>query len=168
MRIASLGSDPTTDSVLVPTVWEESPVADPHPIPQEETDIQLARQVDAICRRFEADWRASRRPVIGDYLGEVSDEGRLALRAELEALDGELRQASGKGAGSTGTPPSTVAVAATIAPVSPPTSPIPGMASPAVHEQGTLPPRDQATVDLGSPETMETSASELTRVRYFW
>jgi hypothetical protein len=74
-------------------------VDEAHPVPQEATDIQLARHVDAICRRFEDDWRAGRRPVIGDYLGEVAEEGRLFLRAELEALESELRQADRTAAG---------------------------------------------------------------------
>ncbi|MFI5459075.1 MAG: hypothetical protein ACHRXM_26910, partial [Isosphaerales bacterium] len=56
-------------------------------------DIDLARRIDAICRRFEADWRGGGRPPIDDYLAEVPDEGRSALRAELMALEHELRQA---------------------------------------------------------------------------
>ena len=56
--------------------------------------IELARRIDAICRRFEADWRAGRKPAIADYLGEVPDEGRCVLRSELEALDGELQRLS--------------------------------------------------------------------------
>jgi len=55
--------------------------------------IDLARRIDEVCRRFENDWRAGREPGIGDYLSEVSDEGRAVLRAELEALESELRQA---------------------------------------------------------------------------
>src|SRR5271165_2184784 len=56
-------------------------------------DIDLARRIDAICRQFEADWRGGGRPRIDDYLAEVPDEGRSALRAELMALELELRQA---------------------------------------------------------------------------
>ena len=54
-------------------------------------DIDLARRIDEVCRRFEADWREGRQPRIEDYLGDVPDEGRPALRAELEALERELR-----------------------------------------------------------------------------
>jgi hypothetical protein len=54
-------------------------------------DIGMARRIDQVCRRFEADWRAGRRPRIEDYVVDVSHEGRPALRAELEALEGELR-----------------------------------------------------------------------------
>ena len=53
-------------------------------------DIEMARRIDKVCRRFEADWRARRQPQIEDYLVDVSHEGRPALRAELEALDREL------------------------------------------------------------------------------
>ena len=55
--------------------------------------LVLARRIDALCRRFEADWRAGRRPRIADYLGGVADAGRAALCAELEALEHELRRA---------------------------------------------------------------------------
>ena len=46
----------------------------------EAPNVALARQVDAICRKFEEDWRAVRRPAISDYIGEVAEEGRLILR----------------------------------------------------------------------------------------
>ncbi len=57
-------------------------------------DLALARRIDAICRRYEAERRAGRSPSIGDYLGDVPETGRQALRRELEALDCELRQAT--------------------------------------------------------------------------
>ena len=47
-------------------------------------DIDLARRIDEVCRRFEADWREGRQPLIEDYLVDVPDDGRPALRAELE------------------------------------------------------------------------------------
>jgi hypothetical protein len=55
-------------------------------------DIELSRRIDEICRRFEADWRQGRRPRIEDYLVDVPDHGRPALRAELTALEREVRQ----------------------------------------------------------------------------
>jgi len=152
MRFASAGLDPYADSGAVLPVQEDSAVDDPHPKPPEATDIQLARHVVAICRRFEASWRAGQRPAIDDYLGEVAEEGRPILRAELEALESELRQAD---------------EAATVAPASSPTSPIPGEASSLVHEEVTVPPRDHDTVDLGSTRPVEPSASSPDRVRYF-
>ncbi len=55
-------------------------------------NIDLARQIDEVCRRFEAAWREGRQPRIDDYLVDVLDEGRPALRTELSALERELRQ----------------------------------------------------------------------------
>ena len=55
-------------------------------------EIDMARRIDAVCRRFEADWRDGRRARVDDYLGDVPDEGRAALLAELEALERELRR----------------------------------------------------------------------------
>ena len=46
-------------------------------------DIDLARQIDAICLRFEAVWQAGARRQIDAYLAEVPDMARAALRAEL-------------------------------------------------------------------------------------
>ena len=57
-------------------------------------DIGLARRIDAVCRRFEADWRPGRHPRIEDYLVEVPDEGRPALKAELGGLERELASRS--------------------------------------------------------------------------
>jgi hypothetical protein len=113
----------------------ESAVDNPHPNPQEATDIHLARHVDAICRRFEADWRAGRRPAIGDYLGEVAAKGRAILRTELEALESELRQSDEANAARE---PGSVAEAASIAPPDSPTSPIPDTASLAVDDEAKV------------------------------
>ena len=55
-------------------------------------DIDLARRIDDVCRRFEADLRQGRQPGIEDYMVDVQDERLLALRAKLEALERELRQ----------------------------------------------------------------------------
>ncbi len=90
-------------------------------------DIDLARCIDAVCRQFEVDWRAGGQPRCEDYLAEIPEEGRAALRAELEVLEHELRQADETGARPSSSP---VAQAPTIAPSSPPTSPIPGMTPP--------------------------------------
>jgi hypothetical protein len=54
-------------------------------------DIDLVRRIDAACRRFEADVREGRQPRIDDYLVDVPDDGCPALRAELSALERELR-----------------------------------------------------------------------------
>jgi predicted Ser/Thr protein kinase len=139
-------------------------MSDAHPQDPEASEVALARHVDAICRKFEADWRAGRRPVIGDYLGEVAVEGRATLRAELEALESELRQADETAAGRE---PGSVAEAATIAPADSPTSPNPNTASLAVDEEATLPPRDQDTVYLGPTRPVQPEAFSPDRIRYF-
>jgi hypothetical protein len=61
-------------------------------------DLDVARQIDAVCRRFEADWRAGARPPFDGYLAEVPDHARSALRAELEGLERELQQSEETGA----------------------------------------------------------------------
>jgi eukaryotic-like serine/threonine-protein kinase len=127
-------------------------MSDAHPNDQEAPEVPLARHLDAICRRFETVWRAGRIPAISDYLGEIAEESQGILRAELEALESELRQAD---------------EAATVAQASVPTSPIPGMARPSVHEDATVAPRDQVTVDLGSSGPTETEASGPICIRYF-
>ncbi len=121
-------------------------------------DIDLARRIDAICRRFETEWRAGERRPIESYLDEVPDPGRPALRAELQALERELCQPAEDGpiaedragpAPKTGaTPPTAVAEALTIAPATPPEPPILVGAATSVHEEATVPPRAHATVDL--------------------
>jgi serine/threonine-protein kinase len=126
--------------------------------------VDLARRIDEICRRFEADCRKGQQPRIKDYLGDVPDEGRLALRAELEALNRELSPSEETSARAESIPASE---APTVAPAVPPTAPIAGMASSAVHEEATVAPLDQATVDLGAPGAIQPGASSPDRVRYF-
>ncbi|MGO9919624.1 MAG: protein kinase domain-containing protein [Isosphaeraceae bacterium] len=131
-------------------------------------DIDLARRIDQVCRRFEADWRQGCQPRIEDYLVDISDEDRAALRAELEALKRELNQPAEDGpnaedragpAPKTGaTPPSTVAEAPTIAPAAPLESPILGGVATSIHEDATVPPRADATIDLTPlPQDMATA-----------
>ena len=48
-------------------------MSDAQPHGPESPEVALARHVDAICRKFEADWCDGRRPAIGDYLGEVAE-----------------------------------------------------------------------------------------------
>jgi eukaryotic-like serine/threonine-protein kinase len=141
-------------------------------------DIGLARQIDEVCRRFEAAWRAGCQPRIDDYLVDVVDEGRPALRAELEALERDLRQAEENlprpEASSATTPEplpappsSTIAEAPTIAPGTPPTSPLPGAATTDIHDDVTLPPREEATVDHISTDSAHPDAAAPVRIRYF-
>ncbi len=133
-------------------------------------DIDLVRRIDAICREFEADWRAGRQPRLEDYLGEVPDGCRAALRAELEALLAELRPPVGPETdpGSrTERPPSTIAEAPTIAPRTAAAQPLPGEASTPVHEELIVRPSAGATVDLESSGLPSSEPASPTRIRYF-
>ncbi len=149
-------------------------------------EIDVARRIDEVCRRFEADWRQGRQPRIDDYLVDLSDEGRPALRAELEALERELRRSDETvGRPESGSPaaheprttpnPSTVAEAPTIAPGPPPTSPVLNAAPSSVHKEATVPPgspprspSDQPTAAvLGQDPSTTPGASEPNRIRYF-
>ncbi len=151
--------------------------------------LELARRIDAVCRRFEADWRAGGSPRIEDYAADVPDEGRVALRAELVALEHELRQAqelastAGGGAGSAPAVGARLAVAGaeepTVAPGASSTAPVPDDAPDSVHDEATIPPRRDPTIDLiPLAHDMPTTAhgqlvhagadeSEPVRVRYF-
>ena len=120
-------------------------------------EVELARQIDAVCRRFEADWRGGEQLPVDHYLAEVSEEGRPALRSELEALERELGQSGRVG-------PSE---APTIAPGSLPTSPVAGLAVQPIHEEATLPPRDEDAINLGRTEPAQAEAGSPSRVRYF-
>jgi len=132
-------------------------------------DIDLARRIDEVCRRFEADWRKGRQPVVEDYLVDVPHEGRPALQAELEALDRELRQSD-----ETVARPEAIPATAT----EPPTAPQPSTNAEAVSpvdEEATVPPSDPpgapheqpTAAALGQDPSAAPDASELTRVRYF-
>ena len=136
----------------------------------ERLDIDLVRRVDAICRQFEADWRAGRQPRLEDCLGEAPDRCRAALRAELEALLAELRPPEGAltDPGSrTEKPPSTIAEAPTIAPRTAAAQPLPGEASTPVHEELTVRPSADATVGLESSGLPSSEPASPTRIRYF-
>jgi hypothetical protein len=55
-----------------------------------------ARRVDALCRRFEADWRADKDPRIEADLEQVANPERPALLRELLALELELLRERGQ------------------------------------------------------------------------
>ncbi len=140
-------------------------------------DIETARRIDVICRQFEADWRAGWARGVEEYLDEVAGEARPLLRAELEALSLELGKAAQTAGRGESSPPSTIAEAATIAPGSRKTLPLPGATPPEDREPATLPAPGDVTVDLprfahdrsteAGLEPAGSVGSEPTRVRYF-
>ena len=64
-------------------------------------------------------------------------------------------------------PPSTIADAPTIAPGAPPASPLLGVATTGIHDDVTVPPREQGTVDHISAELAQLDAAAPAPVRYF-
>jgi eukaryotic-like serine/threonine-protein kinase len=149
-------------------------------------DIDLVRRIDDVCRQLEADVREGRQRRIDDYLADVPDERRPALRAELSALERELRPSDETVARADSSPPtahepqtapnrSTIAEAPTIAHGPPPTSPVLNVARSSVLEDATLPPgntpvspHDQPTAAvLGQDSSATPGASEPNRIRYF-
>jgi len=152
-------------------------------------DIDVARRIDAVCRQFEADWRRGRQPLVEDYLVDVPDEARPALRAELEALERELHrsqetiahyEASSATNPEPGATSASIGDAPTLAPGTRDTLPLTVVAPPAIHEDATLPPRDDLSVkqpqfshdqptaaELGQDPPAPPDASEPTRIRCF-
>src|SRR5437588_10746771 len=65
--------------------------------PQGSADRQrtLSRRADAECDRFEAAWKAGRRPHIEDHLAAVPEPERAALLCELIPLEIDYRRLAG-------------------------------------------------------------------------
>jgi serine/threonine-protein kinase len=60
--------------------------------------IAVARRVDALCERFENDWRRGANPAIEDYLPSREDPVWMHALRELVALERELRSDAGESA----------------------------------------------------------------------
>jgi eukaryotic-like serine/threonine-protein kinase len=134
------------------------------------SDIDRARRIEAICRRFEADWREGRRPRIEDYGEDLPEHGRRLLRAELEALERELNGSDATTSGSAGgldaasarSASSAITDATTIAPER-----APDTQSTAVDDSGGRSPGDEATVDQLPAGPAPADRASSARIRYF-
>jgi eukaryotic-like serine/threonine-protein kinase len=130
----------------------------------DDLELDLVRRIEAVCRRFEADWRGGKRPALDDYLCEVPQEARPALRVELADLERELLQPEEAGAiaDAPAIPPSPTTVGIT-APMGgarfQPVDDIPTSKTPVPH--------DCATVDLGPSRAGQPDATAPHRIRYF-
>ena len=142
-------------------------------------DIDLARRIDEVCRRFEADWREGRQPRIEDYLADVPDEGRPACGPSWRPWSASCASRMRRSRPEAGRPrlPSPRRHRSLRDRRGADHRPrIPGHARLAsVHEEATVPPSDQATIAPRSahrrgarPDPSATpGASEPTRIRYF-
>lgn len=59
---------------------------------QDPIGLTLARRIDAICDRFEQDWKAGSRPQIEHYLSQAQGQERAGLLQALLCLELELRE----------------------------------------------------------------------------
>src|SRR5262245_2584644 len=69
---------------------------DDQPRQRQAKKVAIERQVDAICRRFEAAWRAGENPHIELRIEDIDEPGRAVLVCELIALERELRAERGE------------------------------------------------------------------------
>ena len=133
-------------------------------------EVDLLRQIERACRRFEADWREGRSPAVDDYLEDVAAAARADLGAELEALARELQSptatAHGRAAAH-GSPPPTIDEASSPARAVATTDPAADEAASPIHEGATLPPGADPTVDLRSTAADSLQPASTTRIRYF-
>src|SRR5258708_6408630 len=53
-------------------------------------------EINRVCDRFEAAWRAGRRPSAEDHLGDADEPGRTALLREVLAIEIESRKSVGE------------------------------------------------------------------------
>src|SRR5262245_23480829 len=56
--------------------------------------VKLYRQIDAVCSRFERQWRDQQSPRIEDFLAEIPGPGRDLGLCELIAMEVDLRRAA--------------------------------------------------------------------------
>src|SRR5262249_28734767 len=63
---------------------------------KENASLAQQREIDQVCQRFEAAWKAGQRPRIEDYLREMPEPGRSALLRELILLEADYRRLAGE------------------------------------------------------------------------
>src|SRR5688572_19002401 len=63
--------------------------------PEDPLSVDAHRRVDVACVRFEAIWRAGRRPALGEFLAGVTGAERRLLLHELLLLDIDYRLRNG-------------------------------------------------------------------------
>ncbi len=68
----------------------------PPPVEPESLPLPLARQVDEVCCRFEADWQNGRRPRIEDCLAGTTGPQRRVLACELIRVEVHYRRLAGE------------------------------------------------------------------------
>jgi hypothetical protein len=71
-------------------------MSDTTPTEEGDRSLSLGGPVDAACDRYEADWKAGRRPLIEDYLGGVPESGQTALFHEPLELELTYRRRVGE------------------------------------------------------------------------
>ena len=145
-------------------------------------DIDLARRIDEVCRRFEADWREGRRPRIEDYLVDVSRRGPTRTAGRIGGPGARAAPVGGDGrrAPRPARPRLPSPRRLRIPPRSPRRRPSPRGRRPlppsrarrtsSVHEEATLPPRDEATPRSAHRRRLGASADAAApspRIRYF-
>src|SRR5262249_8623096 len=118
-----------------------------HPTPPDLSPTE-AREVDRACDRFEAAWKAGRRPDPAEFLGPAGGAVRAALLRQLLLLDWEYRvragdrpQAAGAAARVPGEAALIESVAREAAAPTDPTGPMPDRPSTLTDAEGPAPAR---------------------------
>src|ERR1051326_981314 len=71
-------------------------MSDGHLDDPNDPSVTVLERMVSVCDRFEAEWRAGRRPVIEDFLAAAAAADRLPLFERLLGLELELRRAAGE------------------------------------------------------------------------
>lgn len=69
---------------------------DPVPLDPDSWSPALARRVERECSRFEADWKAGRKPLLENFLNGIEPPERAILLAELLLIELGYRDRQGE------------------------------------------------------------------------